>query len=395
MFTASENLVEGGDGVKKKKVLHIISGLDTGGAEMMLYKLLAAFPNQAIRSEVISLGRNGPITKRIIDLGINVQSLHLGSGWIGSITGIFLLIKYTRNFCPHVIQGWMYHGNIAATIASFFVFQQVIVCWNIRQTLQDLKNEKIITRLLIRLSPFLSRLPKYILYNSIISAEHHEKIGFYKKSRMIIPNGFDINIFRPQDQVRSSIRNNLGLNLKQVIGHIARYHPKKDHETLLRATRRIVDQIPETVVLLIGRGVTEENCRLRSIMEQLDLERNILFLGERADVSQIMVAMDVLVSSSAWGEGFPNVIGEAMASGVACVATDVGESRNIVGDAGTVVPDSSPEMLADAVIELLNLPVGKRFDIGCRARERIATNFSIQDIARQYLRAYGIERSPH
>ena len=143
------------------------------------------------------------------------------------------------------------------------------------------------------------------------------------------------------------------MNTKNIVGHIARYHPKKDHENLLKAVRLVVDQVPDTIFLLIGRDVTAENRRLIKLMEQLRLESNVSLLGERTDISRLMLAMDLLVSSSAWGEGFPNVIGEAMASGVTCVVTDVGESRSIVGHTGKVVPNSSPELIAEAVVGLL------------------------------------------
>ena len=196
--------------MKTTKVLHIISGLDTGGAEMMLYKLLATFPKQEIWSEVISLRESGPIATKISGLGIEVHSLKFGSGWGATIISVFLLVKYVRSFGPNVIQGWMYHGNVAATIASLLSFKKTILCWNIRQTLQYRNREKTITSLLIRLSGPLSHFPSYILYNSSISADQHERFGFCKKNRLIIPNGFDINVFRPQAGIKNNIRGKLG-----------------------------------------------------------------------------------------------------------------------------------------------------------------------------------------
>ncbi|SVE44070.1 uncharacterized protein METZ01_LOCUS496924, partial [marine metagenome] len=203
--------------LKAPRVLHIISSLDTGGAEMMLYKLLARFSEKGVTTQVISLKRNGPVATRIETFGIKVHSLNLGLGYWQVILAIPRIIWLVRRFSPDVIQGWMYHGNLFATIGSFFVFSKVLVCWNIRQTLYDIQKEKQLTRWVICLNKVLSRHPSYILYNSELSASQHERYGYCPKGRIIIGNGFDLERFKPQPELKGEIRKELKLTSSYVV----------------------------------------------------------------------------------------------------------------------------------------------------------------------------------
>jgi glycosyltransferase involved in cell wall biosynthesis len=370
------------------KITHIITDLDTGGAEIMLYKLLASLHDEELNSTVISLMGRGKITERIEALGVKVETLDLGQGERPSWQTIKKLRQFMRAFNPDIVQGWMYHGNIAATVAVFLfdpMCRKVKLFWNVRQTLYDINSEKMQTRWLIMLGRWLSFLSHSIIYNSNLSVEQHCNVGFPVKKTKIIPNGFDLQKFKPDQQHRQQFREELGVTESVLlVGHISRLHPMKDHATLLRAIDRVVDNLSgigskkEVLFLLIGHGVTS------------DLSNNlaIRFLGERSDIPKIMSALDIVVSSSAWGEGFPNVIGEAMASEVPCVVTDVGDSAYIVGKYGQVCSVGDDQCIASSLLKLIENKQERKM-AGKQARKRINENYSMDKIKKEYLKEWG------
>jgi len=281
-----------------------------------------------------------------------------------------------------------YHGNIAATMAVFLyqpIRKKVKLFWNVRQTLYDINSEKIQTRWLIVLGRWLSFFPQSIIYNSNLSAEQHCDVGYLSKKTKIIPNGFDLQKFRPDKNRRQQLREELKVSESTVlIGHISRLHPMKDHATLLRAIDRVVDSLSSTgskqevLFLLIGQGVTSE----------LSTNPAVHFLGERSDIPKIMSALDIVVSSSAWGEGFPNVIGEAMASEVPCVVTDVGDSAYIVGKYGRVCSVEDDQCIANSLLQLIEKKEERKI-AGKQARKRIKENYSMDKIKKEYLKEWG------
>jgi len=370
------------------KIIHIITDLDVGGAEMMLYKLLGSLNDESIDSMVVSLMGRGKVTERIEALGVKVETLDLGQGEHPSWKTIKKLREFMRAFNPDIVQGWMYHGNIAATIAVFIyqpIRKKVKLFWNVRQTLYDINSEKIQTRWLIVLGRWLSFFAHSIIYNSNLSAEQHCNAGYLSKKTKIIPNGFDLQKFCPDKNRRQQLREELGVSESAIlIGHISRLHPMKDHATLLRAIDRVVDSLSSTggkqevLFLLIGHGVTSE----------LSNNPAIHFLGERSDIPKIMSALDIVVSSSAWGEGFPNVIGEAMASEVPCVVTDVGDSAHIVGKYGQVCSVGDDQCIASSLLQLIENKQ-ERKTAGRQARKRIKENYSMDKIKKEYLKEWG------
>jgi len=370
------------------KVLHIITDLNIGGAEMMLYKLLTSLRDDALDSSVILLMGQGKITNQVERLGVKVETLNLGQGEFPSWQTIKNLKQFIQAFNPDIVQGWMYHGNIAATVAVFLLDpmrRKVKLFWNVRQTLYDINSEKIQTRWLIMLGRWLSFFPYSIIYNSNLSAEQHCNVGYLSKKTKIIPNGFDLQKFKPDQQHRQQLREELKINDNVLlIGHISRLHPMKDHVTLLRAIDRVVGSLSSTgskqevLFLLIGHGVTSK----------LSKNPAIRFLGERTDIPRIMSALDIVVSSSAWGEGFPNVIGEAMASEVPCVVTDVGDSAYIVGKYGRVCSVGDDQCIANSLLQLIDNKEERKI-AGRQARKRINENYSMDKIKKEYLKEWG------
>lgn len=367
-------------GVFPLRVVFIITGLATGGAEMMLLKLCSKLDRSRFTPCVISLSDKGIIGPRIEALGVPVYNLGMRQG-SPSLAGFFRLRRLILTLRPNLIQGWMYHGNLAASLVA----GSSAVVWGIRQSLYGLDNERVLTRWVIRLGAALSRYPHAIAYNSRTSAHQHEVFGFKQSRTCIIPNGFDTEVFQPDNNVRARIRQELGLSDNTIlVGLIGRYHPMKDHRNFLNAASLLRQEFPDVRFLLAGCDVNTDNSELAAMIVEYHLSDRVLLLGERKDIPQLNAALDIASSASAWGEGFANVIGEAMSCGVPCVVTDVGDSAWIVGDMGKVVMRCDPVALAAAWKSLIMLGCEGRKSLGLRARQRVIENFSLESVVKQY-----------
>jgi glycosyltransferase involved in cell wall biosynthesis len=371
-----------------RDLMHVITGLSTGGAEMMLFKLLTLAKRGSCGAVVVSLMDGGTIGRRINALGVPVVTLGMRRGMPDPFA-LIRLARAVRRIRPIAIQGWMYHGNLAATLAARCTSDKIPVFWNIRQSLYEIRKERSITRLTIRLGSWLSSIPEKIIYNSKISALQHEAMGYKPEKSIVIPNGFDLQEFRPDSRIRQQIRRELGVpNDAVAIGLVARWHPMKDHANFLGAASLLLQQDPHVHFVLVGKGSTKNNGEVWKLASKLSPFDNIHLLGERRDIPDILASLDIATSSSAWGEGFPNVVGEAMACGVPCVVTDVGDSAVIVGETGLVVPPRAPADLATAWMKMIVFGREIRQRLGLAARQRVAENFALDVIFREYQALY-------
>ncbi len=233
------------------------------------------------------------------------------------------------------------------------------------------------TTRLIHQAKWLRRRPSRIIYNAKTAATEHEELGYPQHCRVVIPNGFDTDRFRPDPCARNRIREELGLSpATRLVGMIARYHPVKDHAGFLRAAALLAARAPDVHFLLTGAGVTGDNRELGDLARSLNLEPCCHFLGERHDVPAVTAALDVATLTSL-SEGFPNVVGEAMACGVPVAATAAGEAPELLDRIGAVVPCGDPERMAASWQLLLELPEDRRRTIGAEGRDRILDRYSI------------------
>ncbi|MGR6034780.1 MAG: glycosyltransferase family 4 protein [Candidatus Nitrosoglobus sp.] len=366
-------------------VVHVITGLNVGGAEKTLFRLLANRKERSFNLSVISLLDKGVMGGQIQSLGIPVYALGMQRGVPGPMA-LISLRHLLKKLAPDLIQGWMYHGNLAATVAACSLKLRIPVLWNIRQSLYDLSKERKLTRLVISGSAYLSEVPRFILYNSKISALHHEAIGFKLEKTRIILNGFDCEEYRPSRAMRKQIRRELGISPSAIlIGLIARYHPIKDHANFLWAAAELIKTRSEIDVafVLAGDGIDSSNGSLTELIQQLDLSLKVHLLGECQDVPRLIAALDIATVTSL-SESFPNILGEAMACGVPCVATDVGDCGYIIADTGRIVPPKDPQALAAAWQSLIAVGVGGRKRLGEKARRRVAEYFSLLGVVKQY-----------
>jgi glycosyltransferase involved in cell wall biosynthesis len=317
---------------------------------MMLAQLVKGLPR--LQHVVVSLTAGGKYAASLP----NVHSLDMPAGK-PTLSALWKLFRIIRREKPDVLMGWMYHGCLVATLAKFMRLKPLPMIWNIRQSLYDLKLEKRGSALVIRALAKLSWLPQRITYNSQLSAQQHEAVGYSKKSTQLIANGFDLAKWQP------------GTPTRALIGRFGRNAPMKDYPTFIAAAKLIHAKHPEAKFIIVGAET-----------ETLDVPSFIEVLGERHDLPQLTASLNIAVSSSAFGEGFPNVIGEAMACAVPVVATDIGDTRWVMGETGRVVPPRDPQALANACLEILD----KGFTKDLAARERIERHFSLTSVLGQF-----------
>lgn len=371
----------------KMRVLHVVTSLTTGGAEMMLLKLLSATHGRYSQA-VISMKNEGTIGPRIKELGVPLYTLGLRP-YIVNPARLHSVRSLVRKFQPTVIQGWMYHGNVMASWASLFLNPRPPVVWDVQQSIRKVGDYGWATGNMIRLGALISRNPAKIVYVSRTGAGQHEALGYCPERRMIIPNAVDIETFRPNEAVRQQLRAELGIAPQTVlVGLVARYHPMKDHASFLKAAARVASTHPSVCFLLIGKGVSRGNPALDRLVDHYGLTSRAFLLGERQDTSRLTAALDIACSASAWGEAFSVAIGEAMASGVPCVVTDVGDSAYLVADTGLSVPPSDEAALAGAISCLVDAGSDRRRQLGAAARQRVQNEFSLAAIAQRYEMLY-------
>jgi len=363
------------------RVLHITTGLETGGAEIMLYRLLERIDSR-FASSVVSLTSAGSYGDRIADLGIDVQILGMKRG-VPTPGALLRLREIVRQEQPDVLCGWMYHGNLAAIAVRALTAPERPVVWTVHNAID--KREKFLTRLAIAAGARLSPACQHAIFFSYQNYQAHEAIGYRAAATSVVPNGFDTAQFVPSAAARASVRAELQLPPDTpLIGLLARFHPMKDHATFLQAAALLARAQPEVHFLLAGTEVTAETPELAEWMRSRDLKGRVHLLGVREDVPRLMAALDIGGLSSAYGEACPTVVGEAMACGVPCVVTDTGDSGLLVGETGRVVPPQDAAALARAWAELLALGREGRAQLGAAARSRIEQHYPIARIVRGY-----------
>jgi glycosyltransferase involved in cell wall biosynthesis len=369
------------------KVCHVITGLHTGGAEMMLYKLLSRMDRAAVESRVISLTEPGPLGPRIAELGVEVETLGMHKG-LRDLLAVPRLVSRLRELRPDVVQTWLYHADLIGGVAARLAGVGAVI-WNVRQSnLQGAVNSRL-TMLFARAAAILSRrIPERVVCCAEAVREAHRAFGYAAERLVVIPNGFDLTAMQRDPAARDSLRAELGLESDAVlVGLVGRFDPQKDHRNFLLAAAQILEQRPDTHFVLAGDEIVADNSKLSEWIAKTGGAEHFHLLGRRGDIARINSAVDVAVSASL-GEGFANVIGEAMACEAVCVVTDVGDSAAIVADCGEVVPARDPEALARGCLRLLGLTEAQRRALGRRARERIAGRYELGVIARQYQTLY-------
>lgn len=370
------------------RVLHIIPSLMTGGAEVMLRQLAVAMLPRGYDSTVVSLAGAARVGDELRDCGVPVVTLGSRSGLLlpGQIS---VLVKTAHHFQPEVIHCWLYRANLIGHGLVRFAYGRVrpALVTSIRGALDAPGREKMSVRAARRIDSWLSGAADAIVFNSHRGAGQHGAFGYDMRRATVIPNFFDTARFRPRGDERWATRSALGGGESPLIALVGRFDALKDHHGFLQAARTVKMRFPQSQFLLVGRGCDAGNERLADWIREYDLAGAVRLLGERSDVAAILGAIDLAVSSSL-SEGFPNVVGEAMACGTPCVVTDVGDSRFVVGDTGLVVPPGDPGVLAKAMINFIGLPESTRRALGEKARQRVMAEFAMGPIVNRFIELY-------
>ena len=373
-----------------KKIMHLITTSEIGGAEIQLERLLTHMRHPSLRHCVVSLAGPGVIAEKIRSRGIELYSLHMkrGAVSVSSVSGLLKLCGLVRRERPAIIQSWMYHAGLLGILVGKLMGIRSVF-WNIRCAEMETAHYPTLTRLVIQLLRHMSRLPQLAIVNSEAGRLAHIRKGFSPEIFRVIPNGFELDRFRPDHTAREWLLREFNVASDAVIvGLVARFDPMKDHKMFLAAISQVHREHPESVFVLCGKDIDESNASLMHLIACHGLTSSVRLLGLREDMSRITAAFDIACSSSSFGEGFSNTVGEAMASEVPCVVTDVGDSGWIVGATGRVVPAGDVNAFARAVSELIVCGRAVRRHLGMEARNRIACSFDIHRIADTYSEIY-------
>ncbi len=358
------------------RICHLITGLDVGGAEHALARLCPALAHRGYDQIVVTMIPGGAFAADLQRVGIPVRSLGMRRR-SPSMIGFIRLARELHRFRPDILQTWMYHADLLGTLVLPFV-PPTRLAWNLRST--DMGSAGGLgLKLVVKSLAALSRIPHAIVANSAAGQSEHVNAGYRKRGWSIIHNGVDTERFRPIHAERAKLRAEIGVPAESpLIGLIARVHPMKDHRTFLLAARRLLMLRPDARFLLAGLGCEAGAEPLAGMIREYGLEPHLSLLGIRSDLPRVYPALDLACLSSACGEGTPNVLLEAMACGVPCVATDVGDCRDVIGPCGRIVAPGDPAALATAWIEVLAQ------ELANASRTRAVNQFSDSNTSARY-----------
>lgn len=353
------------------RVMHVITGLGSGGAERMLVRVASAAQREGIEQSVVSMMNEGFFGPVLREAGVPVRCLDLAPGH-ANLAALKALAQHIKTDQPDVVMTWLYHADLAGTLAARLAgFDMRRAAWNIRCSEMNFSRYSWKMRVVVRILAFLSGQPGAVASNSRAGIDAHQRLGYVPRMWRFLPNGFDLTEWKPDPDDRTAVRAALGLSEASVVGFcVARRDPQKDHATLLAAFETAARAHPHLHLVLVGSGT-------KAICVPSEIKTRVIALGERHDVARLLRGADFAVSSSSYGEGFPNVLGEAMASGLPCISTDVGDAAEIIGDTGFVVPASNGAAIAASISTLVTMEAEERINLGVRARDRIAARFGV------------------
>jgi glycosyltransferase involved in cell wall biosynthesis len=353
---------------------------------MALLRLLADMDRKVFDAQVVCMIPIGPVGKRIQALGIPVISLDMNPGY-PTVGGFLKLLGILKKFRPNIFQTWLYHADLLGLVAAKLLGIKNII-WNIRSTHMEFEQYGWISGLVFKICALFSSWPKAVVVNSQMGQLVHTKSGYHPKEWICIPNGINTDQFRPDTKARMSVRQEWDVaNNEFLAGMIGRFDPMKAHPVFLKAAAIVQANYPNTCFVCIGEGPASYFTEMKKLASQLKLF-NVLWPGLRTDMPAVYNALDLLVSSSLFGEGFPNVVAEAMACGKPCVVTDVGDANMLVANSGICVHPGRPEDLAQAIEQMLGKSATERAKLGEKARQRIIENYNMEKMSQAYSALY-------
>lgn len=363
------------------KIIHVIIGLNVGGAELMLKRLVEGLSeHEGVKHSIISLTDLGIVGEQLQDLGVNVVALGM-TGFFNLPRTFLRLRGELENQKPDIVQTWMYHADFLGGLAARSLGFRKIV-WGVRNTY--LESSGRVNYIFRRLCGFLSYfLPKEIIYVSNSAKDQHQISGYNTKIGKVINNGFDTDKYKYNKSSRHKSRSLMRVKEEDfVVLSIGRYTEAKDHSSFINAILLAVKENSQIKACLVGRDICLDRFGLTD-----NEKENFIVLGQRDDIEHILCAADVFCLHSIT-EGFPNVLGEAMSVGIPCISTDVGDAALMLNDDRYVVNPKDVQGLAEKIVLMSRLTGEQRNIIGSRNRERVKQFFSLEKILSEYLLVY-------
>lgn len=362
------------------KIMHVITGLPAGGAENMLFRI-ATHPSPSdhqVEQIVVSLQDKGALGNSLLEQGVPLYILKI-SGPYSFFKALITLARLIRKEKPDAIMSWLYHADFVTTLACLLSGNGTRkLAWNMRCAYMDLRQYRWTTRSVVHALALLSPLPAYIAYNSEGGRIAHQKLGYKARKWAYLPNGFDSLKWTPDQERGRLIKKELGLPIdSKLVIMVGRADPAKDYRTYFKAIQILESSNLDAYFLCVGHG-TEH------LSPAADIHSRVKCLGARKDIPNLMKACDVLVLCSAFGEGFPNVVGEAMLTGVPCIVTDVWDAMPVIQDTGKIVPPQQPDKLSQAIQSLLILPPDTLRTMGAKARQIIQSGYDLESSYSKY-----------
>ena len=367
--------------IKKKVILHLLTSLGPGGAQSTLGSLVSD-PDSSASPIVVALEGGGIYVDIIRSYGVEVHTLGF-SKWRPNVIPLLRFLRIIFVNKPDVIQAWMYHAELLSLVAKIIL--KVPVYWNIRSGIHAGLGS-----ILVRACAFLSSLPDAVVVNSFHGKLVHQQLGYSPKRWVVIHNGIDIHRFRPCVESRLSVRREFGLSDSCfIVGLVARIAPQKGHDLLFRASKVLIEKFPNLFFFIVGAGDPESEREARELVSDIAPLGRILFLGQRTDVARLTTSFDVACMISE-GEGFPNVLAEAMATGVPCVVTNVGDAALLLDNEYLTINSGDLVALISKIEWLISLPETERQSIGARGRDRIVRSFGVLSMRQKYNSLYSV-----
>ena len=368
------------------RTLHIIVGLNVGGAESMLKRLIESDPETVPGTVVVSLTTLGVVGEALRAQGVKVHVLGMSSALDFPIA-VWQLVGLIRQYRPKVVQTWMYHADLLGGLAARLAGSCAVV-WGIRSTAIP-QGPLSFTYWLVRLCAICSHLvPHRIICCAKSAKEAHIKLGYAAHKMAVIPNGYDFSSFDRHLNSRAKARMELGFGVDEiVIGTVGRFDPLKDFHNFVISASKLAARRSGVKCLMVGRNVDRYNHTLRGWIEDEGLINNFSLVGEQSDIPYFLSAMDIFCLSSV-SEAFPNVVVEAMAMGLPCVVTRAGDAADILGADDFVVPVKDSASLCDALLRMCDLDSEVRTRLGEGGARKVRTEYEIKKIRKKYEDVY-------
>ncbi|UDM38223.1 glycosyltransferase [Acinetobacter haemolyticus] len=359
---------------QKETIVHVITNFaGVGGAEMMLARLIQQAQDQYAHV-IIALMKTSDVYAETL---AQCQS-HYALGWNGMNTlGIIRKLRHLlKSIAPKTVQCWMYHANVLTSLSCIGLSPKPDIFWGIHHSLASPKEESLSTKVALVMSKVLAAQPKGVIYCAHSSLQQHQRFGLKNNNAQVIANGVFLDTFQSNPELHEPC----------VIGFAGRYHTAKGYPYLFATLAKLKDQ--PIIFKIAGSGASLENPEVKALFEQFGLDKNkVHLLDQVSDMPVFYQSVDAFLMTSIT-EGFPNVLVEAMASGLPCISTDVGDAKYIVDQLGAIVPPRDADALAKAIMDYIHLNTSQKLELKQLTRERVEQNFSIEYVSQQYVAAW-------